>query len=558
MIQSVRCLKSIFSLFSLMVSLFFSGGTFSVCYAGGDTRPLLHVDPAYASMGSISVSAWINSLAGDDSSGPGKISIKEPLPGTLLPPEISSIAFSWEDPEQSTSWLLTISNNKETLIQAVLERPWWVPEKDLWQRLKTLSENTELRVWVRGIGGWSGREILSESSTSFSFAEDPFNARVLFMRKPVPFLKAKEHPELTQLLAGDISSYDQPRVIMSNLTTCANCHTYSSDGKVFAMDVDYAGDKGAFAMAQVKREMALDEHRIFSWNSIPASAPASYSMGLFAQLSPGGRYLAATVNETSVFVMMDDLYFSQLFFPATGQIGIFDQETKTYGLLPGADLGQMVQTGPAWSPDGGTIAFSAVPADQDLIRKVLEKQVLGESPRQSIKDLNEKYPVQFDIYTVPFNGGNGGKALPLEGASGNGYSNYFPRFSPDGRWMVFTQSPTGLVLQPESRLCIVPAKGGTLRYLGSNMPIMNSWHSWSPNSRWIVFTCKAASPYTELFITHIDDRGESSPAVRLFRFSHKELAAMVPELIPFSAKAPSLVSINTSHLPQVRMAVDGR
>jgi Tol biopolymer transport system component len=281
-------------------------------------------------------------------------------------------------------------------------------------------------------------------------------------------------------------------------------------------------------------------------------------MGLFAQLSPGGRYLAATVNETSVFVMMDDLFFSQLFFPATGQIAVFDRKKKIYGLLPGANLDTMVQTAPSWSPDGETIAFSAVPAEPVLIQKVLDKVVFNEDSKQNIEELNKKYNVKFDIYAVPFNDGEGGQSLPLEGACNNGYSNYFPRYSPDGRWIVFTQSPTGLVLQPESRLCIIPAKGGALRYLSCNMPIMNSWHSWSPNSKWIVFTCKAASPYTELYITHIDNKGESSPAVRLFRFSSKELAAMVPEFIPFSAKIPGLVSLETGQEPAKNMAIDGR
>ncbi|MCD4676962.1 MAG: hypothetical protein K8S18_13345 [Desulfobacula sp.] len=506
-----------------------------------------------------SVFALINNFYKKENSNLQKINIIEPLPQTLLPCDISSIAFSWEDSGQSTSWLLTISNKEKTLVNALLDKPWWIPKKNLWDKLKKTAKEKKLTIKIKGIGGWNGREILSENKTfSFSFSKDALDARIMFMRKPIPFLKAKQNPEMTKLLVGNISSYKQPEIIMSNLTTCANCHTYSSDGKVFAMDVDYSGDKGAFAMTPMRSVIKLGKNNIFSWNKIPVRKPASYSMGLFAQLSPSGRYLAATVNETSVFVMMDDLYFSQLFFPSTGQIAIFDHATKNLKLLPGASLETMVQTAPAWSSDGKIIAFSAIPTNPDLIQKVLAKKIVNESPKQNIKDLNKKYNVQFDIYTVSFNNGKGGKAQPLAGAANNGYSNYFPRYSPDGRWIVFTQSKTGLVLQPESRLCIIPAQGGTLRYLKSNMPIMNSWHSWSPNSKWIIFTCKATSPYTQLYITHIDNNGESSPAVRLFRFSNKELAAMVPEFIPFSAKIPRLISLQPDSAEKKNMANDGR
>lgn len=558
MLESRSYYRIVFSVFALIQLLFLLKITISTCYGKEHFKSLLYVDPAYSLLESQSVSTWINSLYKNKNSNTKEITIIEPLPETILPSDIASIAFLWEDSEQSTAWLVTISHKEKILVSALLDKPWWIPEKNLWYQLKAIAKQNELRVTIKGIGGWSGREILSENKTSFSFSEDALDARILFMRKPIPFLKAKQNPELTKLLVGDIFSYKQPKVIMSNFTVCTNCHTYSSDGKVFAMDVDYGGDKGAFAMATIQSDMKLDKNNIFSWNKIPAMKPSSYSMGLFAQLSPKGRYLAATVNETSVFVMMDDLYFSQLFFPSTGQIAIFDRKKETYRLLPGASLETMVQTSPSWSPDGKIIAFSAVSTKPDLIQKVLKKKILNESPKQNIKDLNKKYNVQFDIYTVPFNKGKGGKALLLEGASNNGYSNYFPRYSPDGRWIVFTQSPTGLVLQPESRLCILPAEGGALRYLKSNMAIMNSWHSWSPNSKWIVFTCKATSPYTELYITHIDNKGESSPAVRLFRFSNKELAAMVPEFVPFSARIPRLVSLETDQGPQKNMAIDGR
>ncbi|NIM70663.1 MAG: hypothetical protein GTO48_09490, partial [Xanthomonadales bacterium] len=47
----------------------------------------------------------------------------------------------------------------------------------------------------------------------------------------------------------------------------------------------------------------------------------------------------------------------------------------------------------------------------------------------------------------------------MPGASHNGMSNYFPRFSPDGKWLVFCQSDSFMLLQPDSTLYIVPSTG---------------------------------------------------------------------------------------------------
>ncbi len=60
---------------------------------------------------------------------------------------------------------------------------------------------------------------------------------------------------------------------------------------------------------------------------------------------------------------------------------------------------------------------------------------------------------------------------------------------------------------------------------------MNSWHSWSPNGKWLVFSSKAFSPYTQLFLTHIDEAGETSVPVVLSRFAASDRAANIPEFV---------------------------
>jgi Tol biopolymer transport system component len=44
---------------------------------------------------------------------------------------------------------------------------------------------------------------------------------------------------------------------------------------------------------------------------------------------------------------------------------------------------------------------------------------------------------------------------------------------------------------------------------------MNSWHSWSPDGRWLVFSSKEHSDYTQLYLTRITGKGEASPPVWL-------------------------------------------
>lgn len=146
--------------------------------------------------------------------------------------------------------------------------------------------------------------------------------------------------------------------------------------------------------------------------------------------------------------------------------------------------------------------------------------------------VTERKPFRFDLYRIPFNDGRGGTAEPLEGASGNGMSNFFAKYSPDGKWIVFCKASSYMLLQPDSELFIMPADGGVPRRLRANTPRMNSWHSWSSNGRWLVFSSKVNTPYTQLFLTHIDPDGQDTPPVLLERFTARDRAANIPEFVP--------------------------
>ncbi|UZP66047.1 hypothetical protein N1030_10475 [Desulfovibrio mangrovi] len=476
--------------------------------------------------------------SGAENNAGGRIRLLEPLQGTVFPKDLASPLFWWSvASDKPNAWLLTVSVGDSPVLSLVTSNERWIPESHHWSMIREQAQAVSggsFSVALSAVGGWDGRTIEQEVSARFSFSEDPVGASVFFLRKPVPFAVGQAHPENTQWLLADVASAGSAAKVMDGLPICGNCHAFSPGGQLLGMDVDVDGDKGGYLLVKTSKDVVVGKGDVISWNNRPTPPPAQYSFGLFTALSYDGRFAASTIGESSLFVSLEDKAFSQLFFPVTGRIGVYDTAAKKHFDLSGANDDRVVQTAPAFSPDGRTLAFSRAPVDDALLQAVLSGQVKGEPSSSSIHALNKKYPIQFDIWTVPFNQGKGGVPEPLKGASGNGKSNYFARYSPDGKWIVFTQSPTGLVLQPRSRLMIVPAGGGEARPLAGNVDGMNSWHSWSPNGRWLVFSGKSRSPETELFLTHVSEEGVASPAIRLFRYSAGGQAVMVPEFVPES------------------------
>jgi Flp pilus assembly protein TadD len=217
-----------------------------------------------------------------------------------------------------------------------------------------------------------------------------------------------------------------------------------------------------------------------------------------------------------------DYRFLQVFYPTRGILGWYSRATGQMEALPGADDPRYVQTNAVWSPDGRYLVFARAEAR--------DAYPPGRKIAAYANDPNET-PMQYDLYRIPFNGGKGGRPERIVGASRNGMSNAFPKVSPDGRWIVFVECRNGLLMRPDSRLYIVPSSGGTARSMRSNTALMNSWHSFSPNGRWLVFSSKSLSPYTQMFLTHVDEEGRDSPPILIENSTAANRAVNIPEFV---------------------------
>ncbi|MDA1349078.1 MAG: tetratricopeptide repeat protein [Chloroflexi bacterium] len=386
-------------------------------------------------------------------------------------------------------------------------------------------------------------------------SKDPVGATVFY--RDVPLMPAQTTEGVIKPLdesmfpfiqwrLRDLSEPEAP-VVLTHLPTCGNCHTFSADGKTLGMDMDGpGGDKGAYVLKDVSPEMVIEQEDVFTWNAYPGKLKDINTFGLFSRVSPDGRYVVTMVNEKLYVANYTNILFMQTFYPTGGILVVYDRETGEIRSLPGADDPRYVQANPAWSPDQETIVFLRAAA----------RPAYSEGPRSTYANDPHETSIQFDLYRIPFDDGEGGTAEPVLGASGNGMSNSFPRFSPDGKWIVFVQAKNGLLLRPDSQLYIIPAAGGEARLMNCNTDRMNSYHSWSPNSRWLAFSSKVNRPFTQLFLTHVDENGFDTPPVLVPNSTADNRAVNLPELVQL--EPGDLVQITTPAVDYRRHLDAGR
>lgn len=462
----------------------------------------------------------------------GRLEITYPLDETLFPPEVVAPTFVWNDETEGVAqWRVLVRlDAPEQVLDFPATEPRWRPSEEDWAEIKRRSVTSDADVAIVGLG--PGAAPASAARIRIRTSTDPVGDSIFYREVPLPFLEAVQDPSRIRWRFGSIDSQAAPPIVLENLPVCGNCHSFASNGSVLGLDVDYGNDKGAYAILPVSQQMVMNDERIITWSDYKKN-DGELTFGLLSQVSPDGRYVISTVKDRAVFVATPEISFSQLFFPIKGILVVYDTETGSFAPLPGADDPEYVQSNPTWSPDGKSIVFARAKAYRKPGIADAENILLDEKDVPEF--VEDKQPFKFDLYRVPFNEGRGGTAEPIAGASHDGKSNYFAKFSPDGKWIVFCKAENYMLLMPDSELYIVPAEGGAARRLRANTPLMNSWHSFSSNGRWLVFSSKANTPYTQLFLTHIDENGESTPPVVLERFTGSDRAANIPEFVPLPA-----------------------
>ena len=164
---------------------------------------------------------------------------------------------------------------------------------------------------------------------------------------------------------------------------------------------------------------------------------------------------------------------------------------------------------PFWAPDGKALYYCSAHFEyNDTTDHGREAMVRTYEVKYNL------YKKAFDIETMAF----GPRELVFDAAAIH-KSATLPRISPDGRFLMFTLAEYGVfhIWHHDADLWILDLATGQARSVKEiNSNDTESYHAWSSNGRWVVFSSRRYDGnYTRPFIAHIDAHGRATKPFEL-------------------------------------------
>jgi Tol biopolymer transport system component len=278
----------------------------------------------------------------------------------------------------------------------------------------------------------------------------------------------------------DLSSYNEKPILRNRNTkgNCINCHSFCNndpDRIMFHMRAAYSG-----TIISIKDSLF----------KVNMSTPYTMSAGVYPSWHPDGQHIALSVNIVRQWFHAVDKR-NEVYDRASDLI-VYNLKTNTITTSPKVSTKRR-ETLPCWSPDGRYLYYCSAPELSDTIK------------------FDE---VKYDLLRIPFNTETNewGEVDTVLLSSELGKSISFPKISPDGKYLIFCLASHGYftIYNVTSDLYIMNLETGKYYPFPYNSNSVDSYHSWSSNGRWFVFSSKrsnglCARPY----ISYFDENGNS-------------------------------------------------
>jgi len=410
--------------------------------------------------------------------------------GTVIPPNIAPLNFRVE--EEGVEYFVRLHSASGPGLNIRSRTGRIVIPARQWRELVRASMGGEVcfDVYVRHEdGGWSRFETMAST-----IAQDAVDGYLVYR-----LIHSVHNLYVTMgIYQRNLETYNESLVLDNSSfdNGCMNCHTFAANRpdlmaiQVRRGRVDYGNVmvlvEGARARKVDTRTAATPAPAVYmSWH--PSGGLAAFSMNKVRQFFHTSRGEARDVCDLDSDLA---LYLANLGQVVSAPVIARPDRLETY---------------PTWSPDGRYLYFCSAPVLWSDREKV--------PPEHFAEVRYDLMRVRCDVEARTWG--------PLEtvlSAQETGKSITLPRISPDGRFLLFCMSDYGCfpIHHANADLYMMDLRTGRHERLTINSEHADTWHSWSSNGRWFVFSSKRldgllARPY----LAHVDEAGHVSKPLLL-------------------------------------------
>lgn len=343
---------------------------------------------------------------------------------------------------------------------------------------KILTDNTDGRIKVEVFTKENNRELKKFAPFHINIVKEEIDSYLVYRLIHPGYYNWSE----IKIVQRSLENF-KTHSLLENQTinkNCINCHAFNqNNGDQFLIHIR-GSHGGTYFMDKDK----LSRHDLKT-DAMPGSAT-------YPTWHPSGEFVAFSSNQVR------QNFYSQRsksieVYDLISSLILYDRSSNEITNITDTNTATPLQTFPSWSPDGKYLYYCdatfcdsvnlAVDAtDIENIHYNLKRRAFN------IKDKSFKEP-----------------ELIFDAAAIN-KSVSFPRISPDGKYAIITVTDFGTfpIWHKEADLHLINLENGEHKKLALNSDETESYHSWSSNGKWIVFSSKridkrAAVPFFSYF-----------------------------------------------------------
>ncbi len=395
-----------------------------------------------------------------------------------IPCNIAPMNFMVEDASHIQA---EFSHGDESILKVIgKDETICIPQKD-WKRLISRSKGGSINVTV-SVWNEAYPDGVSYDAFKMHVAEDAIDEYLVYRLIEPSYIEFRQ----LGIYQRNITDFEETAIVTNRnaLTTCINCHSFSSNSP----DDILFHVRGANGGTVLYNE---GEYKKIDFTKTDAGKNVTYPAW-----HPEGRFIAFSANTTRQVFYTEGRQQVEVFDTASDLV-LYDVHTGKALTDSRFMTEDVLETFPAWSPDGKTLYFASHKAKSLPVRF---------SP-----------DMQYDLVSVSFDeesGTFGSHVDTLYNSRLQGGSTSYPRISPDGRYLLYTWSEYGTfpIWHNEADLRAIDlATGDEADISVWNTPDQaESYHNWSSNGRWVIFGSRRLDGrFTRLYIGHFDKEGKA-------------------------------------------------